>query len=227
MTRGHDRGPVGTFFVTFVLTAILIGASLPAFMLIFLFVAPFFHEWKGENPAHYIAVAELAAQGVLAAIGLALGLLERPRRTAAHKVERDNAAFLASNGFRDVGGQRKVIVDRDGNELVPDDFRTDAVVFKVRGRRGVRAKILLDEQGRMVSYVPAYPTPVRGFAASQSGIIRRQLCLRAVASLPGGKPRSVSRPSSHRCPFRDRPGNHVGPDCCGSRPHSYGCRQCH
>lgn len=155
MTRGHDRGPIGTFFVTFLLNAILMGASLALFMLVFVFVAPFFHEWKGEDPLRDVAVAGLSVQGVLAVIGLALGLKERPRRTAARKVGRDNAAFLASNGFRDVGGRQNVILDRDGNELVPDDFRADAVVFKVRGRRGVRAKIILDGQGRMVSYVPA------------------------------------------------------------------------
>ncbi len=82
----------------------------------------------------------LGVQGVLAGGGLLFGLSQRPKMLKAIKVDADNEDFLLRNGFRDVGGREQTVLDPEGNELVLEDFRTDAIVFKVKGRRSVRAK---------------------------------------------------------------------------------------
>lgn len=152
MSRGHARGPAGTFFKTFFLNGLIIAASFAVFMF-----AVFAFSSNGHNsePNTNVLFGGLATQGTLAAAGLLFGLSQRPKRKAAMKVDADNEEFLLRNGFRDVGGRDQTMLDPSGNELVLEDFRTDAIVFKVKGRRGVRAKILLDGSGRMTSYVPA------------------------------------------------------------------------
>lgn len=152
MSRGHDRGPMGTVFRTFLVNAVIIAASFALFMVVVFMVSG-----NGENqePNTNVLLGGLAIQGVLASGGLFFGLSQRPKRIAAIKVDADNEDFLLRNGFRDVGGREQTMLDPSGNELVLDDFRNDAIVFKVKGRRGVRAKILLDGSGRMTSYVPA------------------------------------------------------------------------
>lgn len=153
MVRGHDRGPVGTFFRTFLLNAIIIAVSFTIFMIAF--IAFFGGGQENQAPKTGVIMAGLGVQAFLALCGVAYGLSQRGKRLAAIAVDRHNAEFLDSNGFRDVGGREQTMLDPEGNELVVDDFRTDAVVFKVKGRRGVRSKIMLDATGRMVMYVPA------------------------------------------------------------------------
>jgi hypothetical protein len=152
MARGHDRGPVGTFFRTFLVNAVIIALSFAVFMFV---VLAFANGGENAEPDTRVILAGLAIQAVLALAGLIYGLSQRGRRLEAIKIDRHNAEFLDSNGFRDVGGRDQTMLDPSGQELVLDDFRTDAVTFKVKGRRGVRAKIMLDGTGRMVSYVPA------------------------------------------------------------------------
>lgn len=152
MSRGHDRGPIGTFFRTFFVNALIIILSFGLFMFV---VAAMSSNGQNQEPNTNILLGGLAIQGVLAACGLVFGLSQRPKRINAIKVDADNEDFLLRNGFRDVGGRDQTMLDPSGDELVLDDFRTDAIVFKVKGRRGVRAKILLDGEGRMINYVPA------------------------------------------------------------------------
>jgi hypothetical protein len=152
MTRGHNRGPIGTVFRTFVANALIIGISFIAFMFVVTMISGSGQNHE-QNPN--VLLGGLGIQGVLAASGLIFGLVQRPKRKAAFRVDAHNEEFLLRNGFRDVGGRDQTMLDPSGNELVLDDFRSDAVVFKVRGVRGARAKILLDATGRMTSYVPA------------------------------------------------------------------------
>ncbi|MBP2235328.1 hypothetical protein J2Z31_001820 [Sinorhizobium kostiense] len=153
MARGHARGVLGTIFLTFLMNAVIIAASFALFMFALLVVAGSGSD--GEDNAQGVLFVGIGIQLVLAAAGLLYGLFQRPKRKKAFQVDAHNEDFLVRNGFRDVGGREQVIVDPDGNELVLEDFRNDAVVFKVKGRRSVRAKILLDGDGRMLNYVPA------------------------------------------------------------------------
>jgi hypothetical protein len=153
MSRGHNRGPVGTVFITFLMNAVIIAASFGLFMFAFLGIAG-----GGENsqgPSATAVLVALGVQGMLAGGGLLFGLSQRPKRLKAIKVDADNENFLLRNGFRDVGGREQTMLDPEGNELVLEDFRTDVIVFKVKGRRSVRARIRLDGEGRMIQYVPA------------------------------------------------------------------------
>jgi hypothetical protein len=144
MVRGYDRSSIGTFFKTFLLNAVIIIVSVAAVAVISL------HLNNGQ-PSMTPVFILLVQSG----IGVLLGLSQRPKRMRAIAIDRANQSFLDTNGFKDVGGRDKTMLDPSGNELVLEDLRTDAVVFKVKGRRSVRAKILLDGDGRMMSYVPA------------------------------------------------------------------------
>lgn len=157
MSRGHDRGPLGTIFRTFLANAFIIALSFSVFMFAVLVMA------GGESrngqplqePSTSVILGGLVVQAALALAGVGFGFYQRGRRVRAIQIDRDNARFLDVNGFRDVGGKDQTMLDPSGEELVLEDFRSDAIVFKVRGRRSVRAKIMLDATGRMVSYVPA------------------------------------------------------------------------
>ena len=157
MSRGHDRGAVGTFFRTFLVNAVIVAVSFSVFMFAVLMMAGggSRNGQPPQEPDTQVILIGMAAQAVLALAGLGFGFYQRGRRIRAIQVDRDNARFLETNGFRDVGGKDQTMLDPSGEELVLEDFRADAVVFKVKGRRSVRAKIMLDASGRMVSYVPA------------------------------------------------------------------------
>ncbi|MGO8377355.1 hypothetical protein [Rhizobium leguminosarum] len=144
MVRGYDRSPLETFFKTFLLNTVIIVVSLAVFTL----AAGYLSNGKPSIIPVFVLLAQVA-------VGILLGSFQRPKRMKAIAVDRDNQVFLESNGFRDVGGREKTMLDANDNELVLDDFRRDAIVFKVKGRRGVRAKILVDGDGRMTQYVPA------------------------------------------------------------------------
>jgi hypothetical protein len=90
-----------------------------------------------------------------ALLGLAVGFAQRGRRRRAFAIEAHNMEFMAREGIRDVGGREETYLDGQGNELKLDDVRSDAMVFRVPGRRGARAYIDLDGQGRMTGYRPA------------------------------------------------------------------------
>lgn len=152
MSRGHDRGAVGTFFRTFLYNAVIIAVSFAIFMFAFTAMAK---DPQTKQVDSGVVMWAVGIQLALALCGLLVGLSQRPKRKEAIRVDRDNEQFLLSNGFRDVGGRDQTMLDPEGEELVLDDFRTDAIVFKVKGKRAVRAKIILDDTGRMVSYQPA------------------------------------------------------------------------
>lgn len=80
----------------------------------------------------------------------------RSRKDRTHHGRRAKVIGLAAfPGWIHLGGKESTMLDPEGNELVLEDRRLDAFVFKVKGRRAVRAKILMDETGRMQDYIPA------------------------------------------------------------------------
>lgn len=153
MSRGHDRGWVGTFFVTFLMNSLLIVLSFTTYGFL---VIGFFGSDTGQpSNTGILAAAILASQAAFALLGLTVGLIQRGNRMRGFAVAAANETFLLEKGFRDVGGREQVMIDADGNELVLDDTRQDAILFKIKGRRGVRARITLGSDGRMLDYVPA------------------------------------------------------------------------
>lgn len=143
MVRGHRRGPVATVFVTFLFNVLVIAISISASFLALAMLT--------ADAAAGILLAS-ALQGILALGGLSVGLYQRRSRMAVLRVDRDNDAFMAANGLREVGGDHDTWLDAHGNELKLEDERLDALVFRVQGRRAVRAYVRLNADGRMVSY---------------------------------------------------------------------------
>lgn len=157
MTRGHDRSAAGAVFRTYFVNGVIVVVSFTVFMTVFLSMTA--GGGDAEEPSRGVSdgavFVGICIQLALALAGAAFGISQRGRRLEAIEVDRHNKRFLDSNGFRDVGGRDETMLGPHGEELVLEDFRADAVVFKVKGRRAVRAKIILDHTGRMVSYVPA------------------------------------------------------------------------
>ena len=152
MVRGHARGVLGTLFRTIIFNGVIVMFSVMCFTIIMFILL------KGnDRPPDPSTVFRYVAlvQGSLAALGLLIGAIQRPRRMRAIRVAQHNDRFLASNGLRPVGGREDIIIAPDGSELKFEDLRTDAYVFKVIGRRSARAKIRIDGRGRMIEYLPA------------------------------------------------------------------------
>ena len=110
------------------------------------------HPQAGQGDLVGLALAVHAASAVL---GLLIGLAQRGKRVRAFAIERHNLDFMAREGIRDVGGREETYLDGNGTELKLEDVRRDAMVFKLPGRRTVRAYIDLDPEGRMLAYRPA------------------------------------------------------------------------
>lgn len=152
MSRGHDRGPVGTFFLTFLANVLIICVSAAVFCLAAFLVGS--SEKIGATEADLL-IFMVSAQLAFILVGVLIGFAQRAKRKQAFAVANANELFLINAGFRDVGGREQVMIDAQGNELVLDDARSDAILFKVKGRRGARARITLDTDGRMIGYTLA------------------------------------------------------------------------
>lgn len=147
LVRGHARPSVFRLIGCIVLAAVSTVATYFA-------VTMFTQSSTTTLTVFQRLVLTGAVQGVVALLALAVGAIQRPGRVRRFAIARHNLDFLDANGLRDVGGRDQTMVDSLGNELALDDQRLDAIVFKVPGRRGVRAKIELDADGRMLAYVP-------------------------------------------------------------------------
>ncbi|MFC3638377.1 hypothetical protein ACFONL_13525 [Camelimonas fluminis] len=152
MVRGHARGITGTLFRTVMFNGLIVLASVFCFTLLLSLILGADDHPPGAAKL-YTTVA--LVQVPLALLGLIIGLIQRRRRVREIRTIRHNEDFLEERGFRTVGGNDATIIAPDGSELKFEDLRADAYVFKIAGRRSVRAKILIDEKGRMVEYVPA------------------------------------------------------------------------
>lgn len=89
---------------------------------------------------------------VLTAAGAIVGLRQRPGRLLAFSVRRENEKFLKENRFVETDGEDITHYDRDGQPLRYLEVHPGKIAFMAVGRRGKRAFIELDTQGRMVSY---------------------------------------------------------------------------
>src|SRR5690606_6569336 len=88
----------------------------------------------------------------VATIGLLVGLLQRPRRLKAIATARFNEQFLKENGFRETDGSDITHYDGAGQPLRLLEAHPERLVFMAVGRRGKRAFIDLDANGRMLQY---------------------------------------------------------------------------
>ena len=152
LVRGHDRGPIGTIFLTvfgsfFLIAVGLCAATFLAFEIVVM------GKIAQDNPFPNALLGGFAMTAVIAGIGVLVGLSQRPRRLKAIAISKANDQFLADNGFRETDGADITHYDPNGQPLRFLEAHPDRLVFMVVGRRGKRAFINLDQDGRMVGYL--------------------------------------------------------------------------
>lgn len=143
-SRGHDRSPTKTIFVTLIGNILIVIISLVISLISLAIVT----DSKSGFPWLFWLLVEIGS----GLIGLLIGFSQRKVRLHNFNVARDNDLFLHRSGLRDLGGTEDTWIDGDDNELQLLDVRDDAVVFRVHGRRGVRALLKWDSEGRFIDY---------------------------------------------------------------------------
>jgi hypothetical protein len=151
LVRGHDRGLIGTIFLTVVWSILLIAIGFCAATLVVLGIGSM-DKSDPANPLPFALLGGFVVSAAVAAIGVIAGLIQRPKRLKAIAVSKDNDKFLADNGFRETEGTDITHYDPNGQALRFLEAHRDRLVFMVVGRRGKRAYIDLDQDGRMVGY---------------------------------------------------------------------------
>lgn len=152
LVRGHDRGLFGTIVLTVIGSLLLIAAGLCAATFLVLEFLLLSDNGKLENPFLFALLGGLAVTGVVAGIGIVVGLVQRPKRLKVIAVSKFNDRFLEDRGIRETDGDDITHYDDSGQALRFLEAHRDRLVFMAVGRRGKRAFIDLDEDGRMVGY---------------------------------------------------------------------------
>ncbi|MHA6643673.1 hypothetical protein [Mesorhizobium sp. A623] len=151
LVRGHDRGVLGTIFLTIIgsISLIAVGFCTATFLAFEIVVMG---KINPENPLPLALLGGFAATAVMAGIGLVVGFIQRPKRLKAIAVGKANEKFLTDQGFRETEGKDITHYDPDGLALRFLEAHAGRLVFMVVGRRGKRAFINLDPDGRMIGY---------------------------------------------------------------------------
>lgn len=149
LVRGHDRGLFGTIFLTVFGSILLIAIGLCAATLVFQIIVEL---GEVENAFPRALRGGLVTTAALTSIGVLFGLIQRPKRLNAIAISKANDQFLSDNGFRETNGADITHYDPDGQALRFLEAHPDRLVFMVVGRRGKRAYIDLDKNGRMAGY---------------------------------------------------------------------------
>ncbi|TKB20415.1 MAG: hypothetical protein E5V75_04925 [Mesorhizobium sp.] len=150
--RGHDRGLFGTIFLTVLGSLLLIAAGLCAATFLVLEFLLISDNGKLENPFPFALLGGSAVTAIVAGVGVVVGLVQRQKRLKAITVGKFNERFLEENGFRETDGDDITHYDDSGQALRFLEAHQNRLVFMAVGRRGKRAFIDLDQDGRMVSY---------------------------------------------------------------------------
>lgn len=151
MVRGHDRGLIGTLFLTFIGSTLLIAAGFCAAAMA-VFAVTIMGEVEPDVALPMALVGGFTVTAVITGIGVLVGLFQRTKRLKAFAATRANERFLADNGFRETDGKDITHYDASGQALRFLEAHSDRLVFMAVGLRGKRAYINLDQDGRMVSY---------------------------------------------------------------------------
>lgn len=151
LVRGHQRGLFSTIVVTILGSMVLVALGFVAAFLVD-FILQSFSRVETDPPVlpRYAAIATIVLMA--AGVGLLVGLVERSSRLRRFRIVADNDAFLSRNDIAETGGRDVTHRDGAGNQLRFLEANKDSLVFMVVGRRGKRAFIDLDADGRMVSY---------------------------------------------------------------------------
>jgi hypothetical protein len=151
LLRGHARGLFGTIFLTLLGSVFLIvigfcGAAFLAFEVVVM------GKIDPDNPLPLALLVGFLTTAVITGVGVLVGLIQRPARLKAIAVSKANEEFLTNNGFMETNGTDITHYDPSGQALRFLEAHPDRLVFMAVGRRGKRAYIDLDSDGRMVGY---------------------------------------------------------------------------
>lgn len=151
LIKGHDRGLLRTLFLTVIGNCILgiLGLALTAAIYLYVglvFAQSNFDIW--EYSVHFF----IYAGAPLIIGGLIHGLLIRRRRLALISVAKDNLAFLRSINLAATHGKDITHMDHHGNSLRLMEDLPNQTIFMVVGKKGKRAMIEKDDDGRYISY---------------------------------------------------------------------------
>lgn len=151
LVRGHDRSVFGTIFLTCICSVFLIVAGFcAATILVFQIVV--MGNIDPDDPFPLALLGGFVLTAIITAIGFLVGSFQRPKRLKAIAVRKANEEFLTANGFQETDGKDITHYDPNGQALRFIEVHPDRLVFMAIGRRGKRASIKLDQDGRMVSY---------------------------------------------------------------------------
>ncbi|GLU28000.1 hypothetical protein [Brucella sp. NBRC 12950] len=153
LVRGHDRGVLGTFFITYIGSILLIAIGfISASILAFEGLAVTSKEAEAGGVMILSIIIGAAVTAFLAGIGLLVGFYQRSKRLHAFAVKRHNERFLTELGFKETDGKDITHYAPDGQGLRFLEAHPGKLVFMAVGKRGKRAFIDLDEDGKMKSY---------------------------------------------------------------------------
>ena len=105
--------------------------------------------WIREDSPE-LSTALLVVQHVLILAGLINGLRHRKKRRLVWEVEDHNAEFLERNGIEELDDEH--FRDTEGNRYRLENVRPREVELFAEGRRGKRAYIGIDEDGRFTTW---------------------------------------------------------------------------
>lgn len=154
LVRGHDRGLIATVFLTYIASVLLIaiGFGAATFIAWYVLVLGSSDQKDGSAILMTAIMMGLAATAVIAGIGFLVGIFQRPKRLKIFEVERYNKRFLYDAGFQETDGTDITHYDPDGMPLRFLEAHPGKLSFMAVGKRGKRAFINLDSDGRMLSY---------------------------------------------------------------------------
>ena len=105
--------------------------------------------WVAQDSPE-LSILILVVQHVLILAGIINGLRHRKRRRLVWEVEDHNAEFLELNGIEELDDEH--FRDTDGNRYRLEDVRQSEIELFAEGRRGKRAYIGIDDDGRFTSW---------------------------------------------------------------------------
>lgn len=154
LVRGHDRGLIATVFLTYIASVLLIaiGFGAATFIAWYVLVLGSSDQKDGSAILMTAIMMGLALTAVIAGIGFLVGIFQRPKRLKIFEVERFNKRFLYDAGFQETDGTDITHYDPDGQPLRFLEAHPGKLSFMAVGKRGKRAFINLDSDGRMLSY---------------------------------------------------------------------------
>jgi len=152
LIRGYpQRSPVWVLTGCAESLALVVLGTAIAFGLTLVAIAMLSDQPQAATGAMAIVVAASFTAAALA-LGLVVGLFQRPGRLRRFAIAEANHEFLEDLGFRETGEQEITHYDGEGNALRLLERATDAMVFLAVGRRSKRAYIELDKNGLMTGY---------------------------------------------------------------------------